>query len=192
MIRQQPWPAGCLDRPWTRRGCRSARATPARPPAFPGASVARHTGHARGSRAPSPRRAPGIARPRRLVRDGFTRAPTTPGSWRDLPCSTRWLPMAFRSSRCSPLPHGLAGTAGKAPGPARHGLGMDWQPSGWRAWPRAQPRPAKRYCRCDDSPSAQPGPDGNDAGHRRAGRCAGDMQVRGSPAGDARHVRPPQ
>src|SRR5215467_8426283 len=41
MIRQQPWPAGCLDRPWTRRGCRSARATPARPPAFPGASVAR-------------------------------------------------------------------------------------------------------------------------------------------------------
>ena len=47
-------------RPWTRRDRRTARAAPARPPASPGASAARHTGRVRSSGAPSPRLARGI------------------------------------------------------------------------------------------------------------------------------------
>jgi hypothetical protein len=56
---QEPAPG----RPWTRHGCRTARAAPARPPASPGASAGRHTGRARRSRRPCPRPAPGTPPP---------------------------------------------------------------------------------------------------------------------------------
>jgi len=62
---RQPGPGVCLDRLWTRRGCRSAREAPARPAASPAASAADcHTGRARNSRARSPRLARGIPLPR--------------------------------------------------------------------------------------------------------------------------------
>ena len=51
---RQQGPSACLDRPSTRRGCRTARAAPARPPASPGASAGRHTARPRSSRAPRP------------------------------------------------------------------------------------------------------------------------------------------
>jgi hypothetical protein len=63
MVRQ-PGPGGCRGRLSTRRGCRSARAVPARPPAFPGASARRHTGRPRSNAGRCPRPAPGTAPPR--------------------------------------------------------------------------------------------------------------------------------
>jgi hypothetical protein len=53
-------------------------------------------------------------------------------------CFKRLRLMTLRSSRSSRLPHGLAGTASEAPGPARSGLGTDWQPLGLVACPRAR------------------------------------------------------
>ena len=43
-----------------------------------------------------------------------------------------------------------------------------------------EPRPARRYCRCDDRASAQSGPDGNDRGYRRANRPLVTCESQGS------------
>jgi hypothetical protein len=94
--------------------------------------------------------------------------------------SARLLPMVPRSSRFFRLPRGLAGTTSEAPRAARPGLGRDWQPSVWKRSRAHEPRPARRYCRCDDRASAQSGPDGNDRGYRRANRPLVTCESQGS------------
>jgi hypothetical protein len=102
-----------------RRSDRQALA-PTRPTARPLATAS----------SSSPRRSAASAG--RPTQNMFAPARTPPGSSRGLPCWTRWLPAASRSS-----PTG--------------------SPQSKRCARADEPRPARRSCRCDDCSSAQSG-----------------------------------